>query len=53
MEGTDLTNGTVKTLVDSGGYSAWRLGKTIDLNAYCEFLEQNADWLACTSCLTT
>jgi hypothetical protein len=45
MEGTDLTNGTVKTLVDSGGYSAWRLGKTIDLNAYCEFLEQNADWI--------
>jgi hypothetical protein len=40
------TNGTVKTLVDSGGYSAWRLGKTVDLNAYCEFLEVNADWIS-------
>lgn len=39
------TNGTVKTLVDSGGYSAWRLGKRIDLNAYCEFLEANQDWI--------
>lgn len=35
----------VKTLVDSGGYSAWRLGKAIDLNAYCEFLEANNDWV--------
>jgi hypothetical protein len=39
------TNGSVKTLVDSGGYSAWRLGRAIDLNAYCEFLEANSDWI--------
>jgi hypothetical protein len=38
-------NGAVKTLVDSGGYSAWRTGNAIDLNAYCEFLETNSDWI--------
>lgn len=38
--------GALKTLVDSGGYSAWRLGNAIDLNAYCEFLEQNSDWVS-------
>src|SRR5262252_1077531 len=40
-----LTTGTVKTLVDSGGYTAWRQNKTVDLDAYCAFLEENADWI--------
>jgi len=39
------SNGTVKTLVDSGGYTAWRQNKTVDLDAYCAFLEENADWI--------
>ena len=35
----------VKIIVDSGAYSAWRLGKEINLDAYCSYLEQNLDWI--------
>lgn len=35
----------IKLIMDSGAYSAWRLGKPIDLKQYCDFLERNLDWI--------
>lgn len=35
----------MQILVDSGAYSAWRLGKPVDLEAYCDFLLENGDWI--------
>jgi hypothetical protein len=32
-------------ILDSGAYSAWRLGKPIDLEKYCDWLEANIDWI--------
>jgi hypothetical protein len=36
----------IEIIMDSGAYSAWRLGKAVDLNEYCAFLEANQDWIA-------
>lgn len=33
-------------VVDSGAYSAWRLGKPIDLKEYCRYLKENQDWIS-------
>ena len=35
----------IKIIVDSVAYSAWRLGKSIHLDSYCSYLEQNLDWI--------
>lgn len=32
-------------ILDSGAYSAWKLGKPIDLEKYCNWLLANQDWL--------
>lgn len=32
-------------LLDSGAFSAWRLGQPINLNEYCDFLLENQDWI--------
>lgn len=32
-------------MIDSGAYSAWRLGKAIDRDAYCNFLLAERDWI--------
>jgi len=32
-------------IVDSGAYSAWRSGNSIDLDAYCDFIKDNEDWI--------
>jgi hypothetical protein len=31
--------------LDSGAYSAWRSGKPIDLDKYCDYLLANTDWI--------
>lgn len=33
-------------ILDSGAFSAWRLGQPIDLDEYCDFLLENQDWIA-------
>ena len=35
----------IQTLVDSGGYSAWKLGQRIDLDAYIGFVKSNEDFI--------
>jgi hypothetical protein len=35
----------MKLVIDSGAFSAWRLNRIVDLDAYCTFLEQNRDWI--------
>jgi hypothetical protein len=37
----------IKVFVDSGAFSAWNLGATIDLNEYCNFLKENMDIVKC------
>lgn len=32
-------------IIDSGAFSAWRLGKAIDLPEYCKFLKENEHWI--------
>jgi hypothetical protein len=32
-------------IIDSGAYSAWRQGKPIDIDVYCDFLLNNLDWI--------
>lgn len=32
-------------ILDSGAYSAWRSGKPIDLEKYCDWLEKNMNWI--------
>lgn len=32
-------------ILDSGAYSAWRSGKPIDLDKYCDYLLENAPWI--------
>jgi hypothetical protein len=34
----------VRIFIDSGAFSAWKLGKPVDLEAYCHFLLDNQDW---------
>jgi hypothetical protein len=36
---------TLKLLIDSGAFSAWKLGKAVDFDRYCAFLEANRDWI--------
>jgi hypothetical protein len=35
-----------KIMVDSGAYSAWKLGKEVDLDRYCDYIAANLDWIA-------
>jgi hypothetical protein len=35
----------IDVLIDSGAYSAWRLGVPINLDEYCDFLIANRDWI--------
>jgi hypothetical protein len=32
-------------IVDSGAYSAWRLGQHVNLDEYCEYIKANQDWI--------
>lgn len=32
-------------ILDSGAYSAWRLGKPINIDGYCDYLLANLDWI--------
>lgn len=32
-------------MVDSGAYSAWKLGKAVNLKEYCVWLTENMDWI--------
>ncbi len=34
----------VRVFIDSGAFSAWRLGKPVDFDAYCNFLLENQEW---------
>lgn len=34
-------------MLDSGAFSAWRLGKEIDLIEYCNFIKKNQEWIEC------
>lgn len=35
----------MRLMLDSGAYSAWRSGKPVDLEAYCDFLHENEEWI--------
>lgn len=35
----------LRIFIDSGAFSAWRLGRAIDMNAYCLWLKQNEEWI--------
>ena len=35
----------VKIFIDSGAFSAWRLGRPVDVVAYSDFLVENQDWI--------
>jgi hypothetical protein len=35
----------IDCLIDSGAYSAWRLGAPINLDEYCAFLLKNQEWI--------
>ena len=39
------TTFTSKIFLDSGAFSAWRLNKPVNLQEYCDFLDQNKDWV--------
>lgn len=41
----------VRVFLDSGAFSAWKLGKPVDLDAYCHYLIDNQDWLECYAAL--
>src|ERR1700678_1129246 len=43
----------VRLLLDSGAYGAWRRGKTIDLDTYCDFIEENKNFVTSYVCLDT
>lgn len=32
-------------MLDSGAFSAWSLGKSIDFDAYCTYIERNQEWI--------
>ena len=32
-------------IIDSGAFSAWKLGKPIDVDEYCDFLLANLEWI--------
>ena len=33
-------------LLDSGAFSAWRLGKPINIDEYCDFVAANECWIS-------
>jgi len=35
----------INLLLDSGAFSAWTQGKAIDLDAYCDYIERNQEWI--------
>ena len=35
----------VRLMLDSGAFSAWKLGRTIDVAQYCDFILANLDWI--------
>jgi hypothetical protein len=35
----------IDVILDSGAFSAWKLGKPIDLDAYCRYIKENEEWL--------
>lgn len=41
----DMRREGAKVFLDSGAFSAWTLGTTIDLPAYCEYIKRNIDIL--------
>lgn len=46
-----LRKPAVRLLMDSGAYSAWRLGKPVNLEDYCDFLAENEEWIERYVCL--
>lgn len=41
----------INCILDSGAYSAWRLGKHIDIKEYCDYLHRNEAWIGPYICL--
>lgn len=41
----DMRREQAKVFLDSGAFSAWTLGETIDLPEYCEYIKRNMDIL--------
>ncbi len=35
----------INLMLDSGAFSAWTQGKSIDLNVYCNYIERNQNWI--------
>lgn len=35
----------INCILDSGAFSAWKLKKAIDFDAYCRYLKENDDWI--------
>ena len=40
---SEMRNDNAKVFIDSGAFSAWTLGTTIDLPKYCQWLHENED----------
>jgi hypothetical protein len=43
---SERRRGLSRVMIDSGAYTASTSGITIDLAGYCDFLEQNPDWIS-------
>lgn len=41
----------IELILDSGAYSAWRLGKPINIDEYCDYLLANRSWITTYVCL--
>jgi len=35
----------INLMLDSGAFSAWTQGKSIDLDVYCDYIERNQEWI--------
>lgn len=35
----------MKFMVDSGAFSAWKLGRRLEVEPYADFIQQNSDWI--------
>jgi len=35
----------INLMLDSGAFSAWTLGKSINLKEYCDYIERNQEWI--------
>lgn len=42
---TDQIESPPRIMMDSGAFSAWKLNRPVNLEAYCDFLLENADWI--------